>query len=437
MRTSLQLEIHLHPQQHKVFVDQTRFIVLVAGRRFGKTTLAVNRLLESALTTPKSLNWYVAPTYKQAKMIAWKMLCELVPVELRKSTNLSELSMTLVNDSVIELKGCDTPDSLRGVGLNFVVVDEYAIIPDAIDLWGMVLRPLLADKKGRALFIGTPAGLNAFHDLYIKGQRKEDEFTSYLFHTSDNPYIAPEEIEKMKKELPPTIFAQECLCSFLTSSERVLIKLDAIEALKKISHNFKDRRRAMGADPSQGGDACVAFILENGKILEKHKSYQPNAMATCGEWGILARKWKLKSMAIDGIGIGGPMICRLRELGYEIRDIQSASSQPDDNFANLRAAMWWHAMEEIVAGKIPYPDDNELIRQLTSVQFKTPTSAGKFILESKDDTKKRLGCSPDDADAFVYALWQLKYAPIFNEKDYGQGASDNSVTTAVKSAWGA
>ena len=120
------MEIELYPNQMKIFEDETRFRILSAGRRFGKTVLAVNELLKSAVNTPRSLNWYVAPTYKQAKMIAWKMLLDYVPRTMIAKTNETELSVTLVNGSEICLKGAENEDSLRGVGVTFCVLDELS-----------------------------------------------------------------------------------------------------------------------------------------------------------------------------------------------------------------------------------------------------------------------------------------------------------------------
>jgi len=414
--TKLDLNIKLHPKQYDVFNDEARFIVLVAGRRFGKTTLSVNKLFISALTTPNSVNWYIAPTYKQAKMIAWKMLCEAVPLDIRKATNQSDLSMTLHNGSVIELKGCDNPDSLRGAGVNFVVVDEFAIIPDAMDLWGAVLRPLLTDTKGKALFIGTPKGLNSFHDLYQKGLRGEDEFKSYLFQSVENPYLDPAEIKLAEMSTLPAIYAQEYLCSFLASNENVLIKLQEIENLKGVQHYRDGIRRVISCDPSQGGDECVIYVIENTKIKEQMILHYDDTMKIAGELMMLSNKYYCDDFAIDSIGIGKGICDRLGELKKRVIVINSSEQATDPiQHYNRRTEMWWYLMEQIQKREIDYFTDNELKRQLSNVQFKVADSNGKVALEPKIKTKERLGCSPDRADAFVYGQWALQF---INPQDY-------------------
>jgi hypothetical protein len=408
--TKLDLNVKLHPRQYDVFNDVARFIVLVAGRRFGKTTLAVNKLFISALTTPKSINWYIAPTYKQAKMIAWKMLCEVVPIDLRKATNQSELSMTLHNGSIIELKGCDNPDSLRGAGVNFVVVDEFAIIPDAMDLWGAVLRPLLTDTKGKALFIGTPKGLNSFHDLYQKGLHNEDGFKSYLFQSIENPYIDPAEIKMAESGTLPAIFAQEYLCSFLASNESVLIKLQDIENLKGVQHYRDGIRRIISCDPSQGGDECVIYVLENTKIKEQMILHYDDTMKIVGELMVLSNKYYCDDFAVDTIGIGKGICDRLSELRKRVIEINSAEKATNElQHNNRRTEMWWYLMEQIQQREIDYFTDNELKRQLSNAQIKVSDSRGQVGLEPKKNTKGRLGCSPDRADAFVYGQWGLQF----------------------------
>ena len=153
----MEAKIQLHSNQFAVWTNRSRYRVLVTGRRFGKTTLAISELILYALSHNKSYLWYVAPTYRQAKMIAWRMLkAQLEDLGIPARNNESELATTLPNGSVIELKGADNRESLRGVGLNGLVVDEFASMHDNWTTWHEVLRPILADKKGWVLFIGTP-----------------------------------------------------------------------------------------------------------------------------------------------------------------------------------------------------------------------------------------------------------------------------------------
>jgi hypothetical protein len=211
--------------QQTIVEDQHRFRVVIAGRRFGKTHLAIRELCYHA-RIPGQEVWYVAPTYRQAKMITWKKLREKI-VDLRwaKKINESELSITLKNGSTIALKGADNYDSLRGVGLDFLVMDEFADIePEA---FYETLRPTLADKMGRALFIGTPKGIgNWAHDLYQMPMENPEAWASYQFTTIDGGNVPVEEIESAKRDLDERTFRQEFLATFETYAGRIYYSFD-------------------------------------------------------------------------------------------------------------------------------------------------------------------------------------------------------------------
>lgn len=204
----LELPYKPTPIQSKVHLAKARFKIIAAGRRSGKTTLAVNELIVSALLH-KGSYWYVAPTYKQAKMIAWKLIKQYLPRQLISKDNETELIFHLVNGSEISLKGADHEDSLRGVGLSGVVLDEYASMKK--DVWAEIVRPMLTDTKGWAIFIGTPKGFNHFKELYDK---PDPDHLSFHFKTTENPYIDSSEVEQAKRELSEDAFAQEYEADF-------------------------------------------------------------------------------------------------------------------------------------------------------------------------------------------------------------------------------
>jgi len=204
--------------QLTVFHDQARFKMLAAGRRFGKTHLSLVQLIVWAAQKAGSLNWYLAPTYRAAKSIAWRQLKAMVPPELFASKNEVDLSIELINGSRIELKGGDRYDSLRGNSLSNVILDEAAYIPK--DCWEMVIRPALADQQGKAIFISTPCGYNFFHEWF---EQAEDEpgWQTFTYNTIQGGNVPPEEVELARRTLDERTFAQEFLASFETFSGRV------------------------------------------------------------------------------------------------------------------------------------------------------------------------------------------------------------------------
>ena len=202
-----------HLNQQKIDESDARFKIVVAGRRFGKTCYAINKLINRALKFSGTKNWYIAPTYHQAKEIAWKMLQFYLPEEFISKKNEAELKIELIQGSEIALKGADKPESLKGVGLNFVILDEYGQMKE--EAWDESVRPMLVDSKGSAIFIGTPVGYNHFWTLYNK-EKDDLDYESFHFRTIDNLAIEgiAEEVEKARQEMDPIKFSQEMEANF-------------------------------------------------------------------------------------------------------------------------------------------------------------------------------------------------------------------------------
>lgn len=208
------------PQQTVSECD-ARFRVLVAGRRFGKSFLAMNELAKIA-RYPEKRVFYVGPTYRQSKAVMWNLLKhKMQDVRWLAKANETDLTLTLRNNSTISLRGSDNPDSLRGVGLDGVVLDEFAMIHP--DTWNLVLRPTLSDRQGKAMFIGTPDGTqNWSYDLYQRGLSGEDpEWKSFLYTTLDGGNVPEWEIEQARKDLDERSFRQEYLATFETYAGQI------------------------------------------------------------------------------------------------------------------------------------------------------------------------------------------------------------------------
>lgn len=215
-----ELNFKLLKWQEEVFNSKSRFKVVAAGRRCGKSRLSAVTLLIEGLNCPAGSSvMYVAPTLGQARTIIWDLLHELGR-PIIKSSHINNLEVTLVNGRKILVRGADNPDSLRGVSLTYVVLDEASFIKP--DIWERVIRAALSDKKGRALFISTPSGRNWFYDIFNLGKEGEDEeWKSWHKTTADNETIDPKEIEAAKRTLSSFAFKQEYLSSFDTTGADV------------------------------------------------------------------------------------------------------------------------------------------------------------------------------------------------------------------------
>jgi PBSX family phage terminase large subunit len=198
----------LTPAQSIILSDKHRFRVLLAGRRFGKTTLAVEEIKCLALSREARIA-YIAPTYQQARDIAWQMLIkELKPPK----PNESRLEFKIAK-SIIQLRGWEAIETLRGQRFDFIVIDEVAMMRNFWINWEEVIRPTLTDTKGQVIFISTPKGFNHFYDLYNKEQEDQD-YKSFHYTSYDNPHLPVEELDKAKEEIPEDRFAQEYMADF-------------------------------------------------------------------------------------------------------------------------------------------------------------------------------------------------------------------------------
>jgi Terminase large subunit, T4likevirus-type, N-terminal/Terminase RNaseH-like domain len=221
----------LSPSQLSIVQAPQRFKVAICGRRWGKTTLAIREMCRIAAQPNKEI-FYVSPTYRQSKMIAWRKLKnKLLDLRWVKKINESELSITLRNNSLISLKGADGgAQNLRGIGLDFVCLDEFALIdPEA---WYEVLRPALSDKMGSALFISTPAGMNWAKDLFDLQDEFPDEWRSFQYTSLEGGNIPPEEIEAARRTLDIRTFKQEYEASWQNFSGRCYYAFDRKQNLK-------------------------------------------------------------------------------------------------------------------------------------------------------------------------------------------------------------
>lgn len=203
-----------HIGQLEVIRSNSRFRMVNCGRRWGKTTLAINEMLAFASLKPNSLVVYFAPTFGQARDIAWRMLKNNAPMYGQvKTVNETRLEIK-INDSEIWLRGVENYESARGLGIHFLVVDELAMMRNWYNVWEEVLRATLADTQGQALFCSTPKGFNHWYELWKKGQDNVDGYQSWTFPSITNPFLKPEEIDKAKQELRDEAFEQEWMAQF-------------------------------------------------------------------------------------------------------------------------------------------------------------------------------------------------------------------------------
>ena len=204
------LDLALLDWQTDVMRSDARFKCVAAGRRTGKSYLAAISLILAALDDKPGKVFYVAPTQGQARDVLWHTIFDIANDIIERS-HINNLEITLAGGNTIYLKGADRPDSLRGVSLKHLVLDEYAFMKP--DVFESILRPALADRKGTMIAIGTPEGRNHFYDMFT-GASSWDDWENFHFTSFDNPLVDKTEIEHARQTLPAWAFAQEFMASF-------------------------------------------------------------------------------------------------------------------------------------------------------------------------------------------------------------------------------
>lgn len=255
-----------HKNQKIITDSKKRFKHIRCGRRFGKTSREVKWMFKQAIENPKWLGFYIAPTYRQAKMIAWKMLVDTanaIPDEYYKGIiykiNESELYCELRNGSRIDIKGADNPDSLRGVGLNHATLDEYAFMKR--DVWYDIIQPALLDKQGSADIVGTPNGFDHFYELDLFAKEHPEEWDTFHFTSYDNPTLSKEEIDRRKAEIPEDQFAQEYLAEYRKRTGLVYPEFDREKHIEILSPVAK--YTICGVDFGYTNPAAILKIIEH------------------------------------------------------------------------------------------------------------------------------------------------------------------------------
>ena len=268
--------------QTTVINSGARFRVLVTGRRFGKTYLAINEIAKFA-SQPNKKVWYVAPTYRQAKTICWSELKDkLIRHKWVKGINHSDLTITLRNKSTITLRGSENFDALRGVGLDMVIFDEFSDINK--EAWYEVLRPTLSDTNGHALFCGSPRGFgNWSYELFKMGETNK-EWESFKYTTLEGGQVPDEEIEQAKQDLDIRTFQQEYEATFVNYSGMIYYNFSRDKNLID-KYNRNSLVLHIGLDFNVDPMCAVVSVIENEKVIviDEIQIYSSNTNEMCEE----------------------------------------------------------------------------------------------------------------------------------------------------------
>ena len=280
--------------QKAVTNSKARFRVLITGRRFGKTYLAINEIAKYS-SQPNKKVWYVAPTYRQAKAICWNVLKEkMLAHRWVKTINHSDLTITLRNNSTITLRGSDNESALRGVGLDKLIIDEFSDVNKTA--WYEVLRPTLSDTNGHALFCGSPRGFgNWSYELFKMGETN-NEWESFKYTTLEGQQVSEDEIEQAKQDLDLRTFQQEYEATFVNYSGMIYYNFSRE---KNIVEKYKDNSLFLhiGLDFNVDPMCAVVTVIDRNivTVVDEIQIYSSNTNEMCEE---IKNRYKHKNIIV-------------------------------------------------------------------------------------------------------------------------------------------
>lgn len=383
----------LHASQRRVAAEAKRFNILACGRRWGKTTLGVDRAVGPALAG-FPVGWF-SPTYKML-LEAWREIARVLQ-PVTKRSNVSERRIELVTGGVVEMWSLTDPDAARGRRYKRVVIDEASVVRYLREAWQEVLRPALADYRGDAWFLGTPKGRNYFAELYDLGQDPlQEEYASWQLPTSANPFIPPTEVAAMQAGLPERIYQQEILAQFLADAGGVFRRvLEAATAVEQ-ERAQAGRRYVAGVDWGKLEDFTAIIVLDDqGRMAALERFNRVDYAQQLGRLTALVERFWPSPIVAERNSMGEPLIEQLQRQGLPVQPFTTTAASKQMAIDALALAL--------ERGSISLLPDPVLIAELQAYEA-TRLSSGML----------RYGAPPGMHDDCVMALalaWQALDVP--------------------------
>jgi hypothetical protein len=354
----------LHTAQEQVLSEARRFNVLECGRRFGKTTLGVDLVIDPALDG-KPTAWF-APTYKLLAE-AWREIVRATQ-DVTARVSQQDKRLELITGGSIDCWSLDTPDAGRGYKYARAVIDEAGIVRDLGEAWEQAIRPTLTDYRGDAWFLGTPKGRNYFHRLFVKGQEVTGDWKSWRFRSIDNPHLSPAEIASAKNDLPEQVFRQEYLGEPTDDGGNPfgLAAISACVAPMSVANPV-----VWGIDLAKSVDYTVLIALDKDGSVCRFDRWQAPWSETIRKIAALVNGARA---LVDSTGVGDPILEQLQRTGrgaFEGYGFTSPSKQK--LMEGLAVA--------IQQRKIRYPD-GVIVNELESFEYEQRETTVRYSAPS-------------------------------------------------------
>ena len=312
-----------HINQQRILDSQSRFRVVMCGRRFGKSELSQIEIITNALVGKNVA--YITPTYQLARVFFEKLI-KAVPFE----SNKSELSIKFPNDGSVEFFTGERLDNLRGRKFHLVVIDEASFIPNLEEGWLNSIRPTLTDYKGRSLFLSTPKGKNFFYSLYLKNG--EPDWESFKFTTYDNPHIDKTEIDDARTQIPQVVFEQEYMANPSENAANPFGSAFIKQCTFELSH---EPPIAFGVDLAKSVDFTAIIGLDKNGSVCHFERFQKDWRQTKQVINSLPKV----PILMDSTGVGDPIFEDLQRDGVNVQGYKFSSTSKQQLMEGLASAI--------------------------------------------------------------------------------------------------
>ena len=307
----------LHETQDLVKREAGRFCVLVCGRRWGKTLLCDELILDTLLAGQPVA--YATPTYKMLSDV-WRQVTELLQ-PITKDKSEQERRLETLTGGVLDMWSLDSPDAIRGRAYARFIVDEAASVRQLEDVWNAVIRPTLVDLKGDAWFPSTPKGMNGFYKLHLIGKSGDKDWRSWHFTSYDNPYLDPAELDAMRATMTERDYRQEILAEFLEGEGQVFRGIDG-SLLAPISSPEAHKGHQLVAGVDWGKDidftaisiGCIPCKREVQLDRFNQVDYAFQRQRLMG----LLKRWGVGHTVVESNSIGTPILEQLQRDGIKV-----------------------------------------------------------------------------------------------------------------------
>ena len=343
-----------HINQEPILDSEARFVVLMCGRRFGKSELSQIKLITKAIQGEQIA--YITPTYKLAKQFYEKLSASL-PYQSK------DLKIYFPNGGMVEFFTGERLDNLRGRKFHGVIVDEASFISNLEDGWLNSIRPTLTDYKGWALFLSTPRGKNFFYSLFMKGG--EPNWESYKFSTFDNPYIDKDEIEEARRQLPAPVFEQEYMANPMENAANPFGSQNIRDCIKPMT----SEPVCFGIDLAKSYDWSVIIGLDAGGNVAYFDRFQKDWHSTKQVIKSLPRK----PILLDSTGVGDPIFEELQREGLMVEGLKFTQNSKQQLMVGLQNAIHQKA--------ISYPS-GVIVDELEIFEYQFTASGVKYSAPS-------------------------------------------------------